>query len=172
VAIAERGGRRALQLTELPVRSITSLYEDSGAYGGQAPGAFAAESLLVEGTDFYRDLDRSGLCKSGLLWKVAGGWSSEPRSIKVTYVAGYTADELAGKPGEVASAADIKLAVLSGMLDQWRSSGATAGITSESLADYSVSYSDTTANATDLASLSKAARQLLGPFRSYARYLG
>src|SRR5690606_27255692 len=82
-----------LQLTSLPLRSITSIYEDPGAYGGQAPGAFPEGSLLTSGVDYYFVPDKDGLCRSGIVRR-HGAWSQVPGSIKVTYVSGYTAAEL------------------------------------------------------------------------------
>lgn len=139
-----------LQLSNTPVRSITSLYEDRAAYAGTASGAFASGTLLTEGTHFYRDLNSTGLCRSGQLIRIGSTWPSNPRTVKVTYVAGYTAAELAGDTSAANSvnAAHLKMAVMLCLQETFDSilttvgSGAAGQIASESLTagGYSVSY--------------------------------
>lgn len=89
-----------LQLRHLPIRSITGLYIDYDGRFGQKSGAFASESLKAQGTDYWLQADGTDdsgdlICRSGIIHSV-GRWPSEPGSVKVVYVAGYTADEFAG----------------------------------------------------------------------------
>jgi hypothetical protein len=74
---------RVLRLRETPVESVTSLYYDLGAYGGQATGAFAAETLLAAGTDYYLDRDRptDTYSNSGFVYRIGtvwAGWQERP----------------------------------------------------------------------------------------------
>ena len=90
-----------LQLQHLPIRSITSLYIDYDGRAGAKTGAFAAETLKVEGTDYwpnYDGLDDDGnkLCRDGLICS-QGLWPGEAGSVKVVYVSGYQPSELCGE---------------------------------------------------------------------------
>lgn len=138
-------GPDVLKLPQVPVKSVASVYEDAGAYGGQAAGAWATDTLLTAGEDYFVDFNESGICKTGFVRRIAGRWCSVPRSIKVSYNAGYSAGELSGEHSA------IKLAAILGVVkafNECKSNRSTDGvgtvgpIISESLADYSVSYSD------------------------------
>lgn len=95
-----------LQLSQMWLRSITSIYEDRAAYGGQKAGDFAAATLLTLGTHYWVNFDKDkadpelngtqSLAEAGQVIRVGASWSRVPRTIKVTYVAGLTADELDG----------------------------------------------------------------------------
>src|SRR5690606_19172886 len=89
-----RYGADVLQLPQMFVRSITSVYEDVNAKAGQGSNDFPASTLLTAGTEYWLDVDETGLSRSGFLIREAGTWSRRPRTIKVTYVAGLTAAEL------------------------------------------------------------------------------
>lgn len=137
-------GRRELVLRQRPVQSITSVYEDAGAYYGEASGAFAASSLLTAGSDYCLKRDHGTgavVSESGILLRIGSAWpsASERRgnnlvaqeveglgNIKVTYVTGY-----AVLPGEYVLAAMQMVAQL--RMDA-QSGG---GLQSESLEDYS-----------------------------------
>lgn len=141
-----------LFLMERPVRSITSIYEDRAAYGGQGGSDFAASTLLTSGTDYYLDYVVSGISWSGNVRRINAGWSPRERTIKVTYVAGVTAAELAGtsvvRGPNGNGVTTLKRAALVAAAIAWKEpqasiqgSGAGAGpVTSERLADYSVTY--------------------------------
>lgn len=85
-----------LALRNIPVRSITSIYEDDDGYFGDGPSAFAAGSLLTAGSDYYLSREKAGISWTGHVYRIATGWCSVPGSIKVTYVAGLTDAELDG----------------------------------------------------------------------------
>ncbi len=83
-----------LQLPQLFARSITSIYEDCNAKGNQQAGDFPVASLLTAGTDYFLDIDESGLARASQVRRIGTLWSRYPRTIKVTYVAGFTAAEI------------------------------------------------------------------------------
>lgn len=98
-------GTPDLWLRERPVHSIASIYEDSGAYWGNASGAFASATQLTDGTDFslMQENERAEESESGLVLRIGSVWPSSTRqggtlvaaqrygvgNIKVTYTAGY-----------------------------------------------------------------------------------
>lgn len=145
-----------LQLTHLPVRSITSLYIDYNAKAGAAVGgAFAADTIMESGTDYWLDaaaFDSTGasMSKTGLVWST-GAWPATPGTIKVVYVAGYTTAELRGQDSVIdasplwdACLDEAVRRVVKAFTVRKQSRGWTAGtITSERLGDYAVSYGGT-----------------------------
>lgn len=102
------GQNKILQLKHLPVvEDSLQVWEDPGAYASQASGAFSAATLLAKGTDYYLDLDDTGLSRSGQLIRV-GNWSAERRTIKVTYKGGWTSAQI----GSGGIAEGIRLAAI------------------------------------------------------------
>ena len=137
-----------LILNHLPVRSITTLYEDRDARAGQGSNPFPAGSLLTAGTQYYLDLTASGISKSGFVYRVGSGWPNVPGSVKITYVAGYSAQELAGQSTDGPDASDLKMATVltvakafaTAKTIQAGSSGSPFGVlASENLGDYGYS---------------------------------
>lgn len=116
-----------LRLLEWPVRSITSIYLDHTGYFGQAPGAFAASTILTAGQDYYLNLDRGGMSMFGHVTRVGGmfqgrmtTWPRTAGSVKVTYVAGFSAGELSGDVTvDEINPQDIKAAVLRIIGSRW-----------------------------------------------------
>ena len=93
----DAGEGEKLFIPNIPLRSITSLYEDRTARAGAGPSAFPASSELTEGDDFYIDADSDGgISLSGIIYRVGFGWPTRARTVKLTYVAGYSEAELAG----------------------------------------------------------------------------
>ncbi len=139
-----REGAEILQLPQVFTRtSGLEVRVDSGAAGGQGSGDFGDEALLTLGVDYYLDADQTGLSRSGQLIRICGVWPARPRSIRVTYLAGFTAGELDGEYSE------IKLAVIDDVAQRFRlaksrqgSDGSGVGrIRSESIGgEYSVTY--------------------------------
>ncbi len=97
---------------ETPLIAVTSVYFDVGGYYGQGVDAFAAESLLTSGVDYFYAVDRDGLSYSGEVTLRRGTWwngswgsgwnrqwggsgllspnpQSIPGAIKITYTGGY-----------------------------------------------------------------------------------
>lgn len=158
------GSRNAteLLLPELPVRSVTTLYEDSGAYGDQGATDFASSTLLTEGTHFWRDVDASGLGCSGILHRIGSYWPARSRTVKVTYTAGYTQAELSTG---IASA--IKLAVLKAIQKAFTEHGEGQGqVKSERLGDYAVTYA-----AEGAGELPRESKKLLRKFFRWGRVM-
>jgi len=141
-----------LQLQHLPIRSIDALYIDYDGRGGARTGAFAAETLKVEGSDYWPNydlLDSGGnrVCSDGIL-RSMGSWPSTPGCVKVQYTAGYKSAELQGNDS-IIDATPIWQTVLEESARRARKAlvwakhiraGHLAGvITNESLGDYSYS---------------------------------
>jgi hypothetical protein len=175
------GGSRNLLLKELPARSITSVYDDPSALGGQGASDFPVGSLL-DSSAYYLDVDQSGICWSGKLIRKSGTWGRNPRSIKVTYVAGFTAAELDGTAtagiravglrfaASIAVAHAFKEAVSNG---KYTTALPIGPLTQESISTtgHSVTYggTDVTALYGLVSSLPPKSLALAQPFRSYAR---
>lgn len=149
-----------LQLRNLPVRTISSLYVDTSGRFGKGSGAFPAATAYTEGTDFWGEYEAQYFCASGLLYSY-GSWPIEPGSIKVTYTAGYSRLELAGRStsttssdenseistkgvdgsGIVAAIATTAVAAMNrwGLTKKHSGAGFVGPIQSESAGDYSYS---------------------------------
>lgn len=137
-------GLRTFTLRQTPVSSITSLYLDqSGNFGLNPDGSFAATSLLVQGTDYVLDLNpSSGRSDTGIVFRIntvwprfyreyyigrmAGRLYSSEGNIKVTYQAGYTSIP-----------ADIQYAVAYLTSYMRRNIGSGAPLAKEKIGDYS-----------------------------------
>ncbi len=172
----------ALQMKHIPIRSIGNLYIDSSAKSGSAPDAFTGDPK-VEGSDYwvnYDSVDSSGnpVCLDGLL-RSYGLWTTTPGSIKVTYTAGYTNDELRGNDSHI-DASPIWAAILAESSRLARSvfinaetpRGFTAGpLGSERLGDYSYTLADGGSIADRLygmkAALMSETRERLSDFVNY-----
>jgi hypothetical protein len=123
---------------EVPVRSVASLYEDSSAYAGDGSSDFAAGSLLTEGTNFWVDWDKSGICRSGRIVRIGSAWPRRKGTVKATLTAGYTANELT-----TGIASGIKLGVLNAVRDEFGMTDEGAGdVGSMRLAEYAVTMRD------------------------------
>ena len=115
-----------LQLQHVPLRQVVNLYIDHGAYFGQAnrtvfDGALeliideddvTTDTVQTLGVDFYADLERPSFGESGCLYHTSV-WPSEPGSVMVTYVAGYSPSELLGDVDADAVEADLSLGHIS-----------------------------------------------------------
>jgi len=161
-----------LQLKHIPVWSTSlAVYEDTGAYAGQADDAFGSSTLLTAGTDFYLDMDDTTFSRSGALIRIGGTWPSEPRTVKATYSGGWTAAQFD------AEAAPIKEAVIitaARAFWGWKSNQSSSGagpVTAESIGKYSVSYGGGSAVAGSglVVNVPQEAQLLLQPFRNYGR---
>ena len=141
---------RILQVKHVPIwLASLEIREDHGAYAGQATGAFGASTVLVNGVDYYLDVnenladiesgDGGDISRTGHLTRV-GNWSTIARSIKVTYYGGWKAVHLD------ATVADIKGAVLEMVTRAYalpKARGRRLGpVVSESLGKTSTTYSE------------------------------
>ena len=92
-----RGNCVYSNVLQLPVpflSSVTSVYEDYTARGGQGAEDFPAATLLTAGTEYMIDSHDLLLSRQGHVRRINRDWSSSPRTIKVTYVAGLSATHL------------------------------------------------------------------------------
>lgn len=140
-----------LQMKHMPIRSVASLFIDYDGKSGAKSGSFPSESEKAEGVDFWPnydglDSDENKLCHDGILRSV-GMWPTSPGTVKVTYTAGYSNEELNGQD-TVINAGPIAAAVISEAVRRVnkafalmkKNTGFTPGaFTSEKLGDYSYS---------------------------------
>ncbi len=144
------GHRRAdkICVRHLPVISVTEIREDSWARAGQTDDAFPTSSILTSGRGYWIDLDSDGFCRSGFIYRDCG-WNMWGKSIKITYGAGYSANQF------MTIASPLKLAVLMTavvmfrqfILNQKIGSGAdgefiAGNVILERLDEYEVRFSD------------------------------
>jgi len=94
-----------LQLTRLPVRAVTSVYENLAAWTTGATNGNWPEACLLPATAYRLDMAVPDRCDSGRLVRVVGCWASSPRSVKVTYTAGLSGAEIEADHGQVKAAA-------------------------------------------------------------------
>lgn len=147
-----------LQIGRLPIREKDTegangidLRIDYDGRSGTRSGSFASDTLKVEGTDFYPNydlVDSNGykVCMDGVI-KSEGRWPAIAGSVKITYVAGYSALELAGTDS-VIDASPIREACIDEAVRRVhkaysrmkkRTGFGTGALTSERLGDYSYS---------------------------------
>ncbi len=165
LGLRDNGSSCILQLPVPFVRSASlEVRVDLNAAAGQAAGAFGNDTLLTSGSDYYLDVDEPGLSRSGQLVRISGGWPTRPRTVRVSYFAGFTADELDGPYS------DIKGAILDEVCARFQSAksrqgnGSAGSIQSESIGgEYSVTYDTRTF---DAAPLKPETRDRLAPYVS------
>jgi hypothetical protein len=147
-----------LQVLSLPIRekdaegaNTIDLRLDYDGRSGTRSGSFAAETQRTEGTDFWPNYDMidslgNRVCTDGII-RSEGRWPAVPGSVKITYLAGYTANELAGED-DVIDASPIKDAAMNETVRRVhkrfsqmkkRTGFGTGALASESLGDYSYS---------------------------------
>lgn len=164
---------RKLLTKHVPIRSVTQIRQDRNAKGGQNANDFPAASILVAGDDYYVDFDVNGIAPTGIIHRIGCSWSFELRTIQITYVAGYTADEFMGL--QLIDASPIKQAVLltaSFMFNQqvnWQKKGGAGfggPLSHERLQDYSYTRAPDGISAVVNGSIPpEAALELLAPFQ-------
>lgn len=157
---ADAAASDELQVTGLPVREADSsgdnpidLRIDYDGRAGTRSGSFGSSTIKVEGSDFYpnydfHDSNGSRVCRDGII-RSMGLWPQAPKSVKIVYVAGYTAGELAGTD-TVLDASPIQEAVLEeatrrfhqAMSKMKQSQGFTGPFLTEKLGDYSYSIGE------------------------------
>lgn len=180
-----------LQLERLPLRSITDLWIDYDGKHGQASGAFPESSKKVQGQDYWGEFDQANYGPTGCIFS-ASAWPREPGTVKVTYRAGYSPDELAGRASSTSTESDgtintarvnasaIKracLMTLTTAMQKWaaqkkqETGWVPGGLSSEKLGDYS--YSVGGASAATIAGMvveiPAPAAELLEPFRHWGQ---
>jgi hypothetical protein len=185
-----RSDNRLIQLNNLPVRTVNTVYEDPGAWDMAVAGvpSYASTSQLFEGTDWMLDIKRAAgaqgnltytypLCTSGFIFRRTGVWSNVERAVKISYNAGYTAAEIQ------TIFPMAKLAVLHDVGRHFnqakfqrpnRFTGAGGGaVTSESIGGYNVSADPQTQaqNFGLVQALSPAAMKYLEKYQRYSQFI-
>ena len=178
-----------LVLQNRPVISVTSVYENAGAYWGSADNPWTSDFLLTAGVDYALQTDARELSatygytsRSGIIIRIGRRWArryanlrqpglsgynlSVPDlpaqgSVKVVYVSGYTS---------------VPAAVTQAVLweaDAYRSRAGKGGqqLTAESLGEYSYSLAQQEVMQTSGGLLSTAAIRLLAPFKTLGKGL-
>lgn len=178
--------KRELQLPNIPLRNIASLYVDENGRFGTGTSAFSSATEQTEGSDFWPEWDKTNFCPSGLL--IANGtWPLTPGSVKVTYTGGYSPDELQGTADSDATspytttgvdASPIRAAVINEALRRFKTfvvqqKNAIAGflsgpLKSEKLQDYSYALGMASEMMTAMTiGLMPETQQMLEPFEHY-----
>jgi hypothetical protein len=104
-AVATYGGEQTLQLREVPVRAVQSVYVTWASGGGVSP----PPGSLLDPANYYLDCEEEGLSRTGFLVQPYSVWPRAARSVRVTYTAGYTQAEMDLNTGRWP---ELKLAVL------------------------------------------------------------
>ena len=168
---------RVLQLRNLPVRSITNIWENPAAWD-TAGGSFPDSTKLTNGSDYQLDLEDDDGSWTGHVFRRSGSWSDSPRSIKIVYVAGLTENELENNFPEYGLAA---IETIVKLFNEFKShqgfatGGGTAGpVVAEHLADWGVTYasSEQARNTGWSRGIPLSAARFLEMQMNYARYLG
>jgi hypothetical protein len=185
-----------LQLQHLPVRSILEIRADWNGGFGQKASTFGSDTILVAGTDYFQDQLQEGVNATGHVFSYTA-WPSEPGTVKVTYKAGYSDWELAGRAFNTdetdpdtettcsgLDASPIKQAAMLTMVQAFNSfkfqssgRGADGGVsgvlTGERMGDYSytVDLSAFTSAFQSSMALPAAAQDYLEEFRHYGLML-
>lgn len=176
---------RKLPLSNLPVRKVISVYEGPDAFLGDINGGdWSSATLLTPGTDYWIDFKNYdsglalGVCWTGHLVRQAGIWLQSPRAYKVTYQAGFSADELSGRYGifKLAFLQSLSKAYIeakSHQENEGAGSGGVGAIIQERLGDYNVQYSPESAR--ELTGyefdLPKSVKRMLEPYRRMTQFV-
>lgn len=176
-SLSSTSARNVLRLPQLPVRSITSVHENANAWASDPPD-FASSYLVPAGSMQLDTLD-AGISWTGNLIRLSGAWLTTERSVRVVYVAGLTAEELAGDDyAEFKGAAYITLQTWLNAIKMQRFNASTGGspgiVTSESIDGWSQSI-DAGVSAKlygFMRQLPPAAAQMLEDRVSYEQYFG
>lgn len=172
-----------LILQNRPVISVTSVYEDAGAYWNQSADPFPASTLLTAGVDYALQTDAREVpatwgytSRSGIIVRLGKQWArrfpttrmgglstfnlSVPDmpaigAVKVTYTSGYTT-----VPPAITQAVCWEV-------DAYRSRAGKGGqqLTAESLGEYSYSLAQQEATPNSAGLMSSVAMGLLAPFK-------
>jgi hypothetical protein len=155
---------KMLESPEIPIRSITSIYEDRGAKAGQGASDFAETTLLTAGTDYMFHAVKSGICTSGTIERLGGSiWPRRMGTVKATLIAGYTTAELA-----TGVASPLKMATLVAFqkLFEMADEGGGGEISSIRLGDYAAQFAGGNGKG-----LPTEAKKLCKPFIRYSRFM-
>jgi hypothetical protein len=158
VAGADVYGSEILHLRHLPVRSITAVAYDSSA-------RFAGAETTYDTSAYRLELSSPGLSTSGRLYN-AGGWPTEPGTVRVTYVGGWTADELGGVASVFATAVLQATAMNFNQFVANRAASHTAGtgaVNAETLDGETIQYARAGINHGFVLTLPESVQRMLMP---------
>lgn len=144
-----------LQIRHLPIRFTDSAAANpidlridfDGRFGAQS-GSFAITTQKTQGTDYWpvydgNDGDGIALSRSGNVRSI-GRWPSEPGSVRITYVGGYTQPEFRGdglvdaSPIWAVVVDEVRRRVIKAFMQRKvTGAGFVPGLSSERLGDYS-----------------------------------
>jgi len=154
------------------------LKEDSNARFGQVADSFPSSSALSLGNDYYITNNISGFNMFAHVVRRVGNWPCSPGSIRVSYTAGWTADELNGNVSDLdLDASDIKMATLLAIASRYNealsiaptqgAAGSTGSVERFRIDDYEIQYGSTTAESSfdQNVSLPTNSRTLLSQYR-------
>jgi hypothetical protein len=162
---------------QYPLRSISHVYENQEAWttdGVNGDWTSSPEFQLTIGLDYTVDWDEPGLCLSRSLKRI-GFWPLIARSVRVDYVAGFTASELTSTRWRAFKEA-VKLTLTSWYLGTTSfrrdgSSGSFGMVASEGLKDWNVRYDMSTLQDMSLTrSVPPKAKELLRNHVSVSRW--
>jgi hypothetical protein len=168
-------GTSILCLPQWPLRSVTSIYEDTLARNNQGSNPFPADTLLTAGEHYYIPYKVAGFERHGWIVREWRPWPAIEGSIKVTYVAGWTAAELRGDVDDPSiDASDIFDATAIAVMEdfQWveqsqeSENGNSAPISEEELGEWRAKYDTSKVSAS--VQLSDRAKDKLKPYRRIA----
>lgn len=175
VGTAVVSGPEVIELATLPVRSITEVRVDRFGNFGQYSGGFGTDTIQTAGEDYMLDIDLQGVYSmSGHLRRRPGyRWPVEAGSVKVTYSAGFTEDELRGDATNRVDASSIMLAVQTSVAFFFNksaqlASGIVGALESERLGDYNYKVNSDSVKidkSLRASGLTAEAAELLRPYR-------
>lgn len=173
---SNRPGTDYLQLKHLPVTTFgLEVREDLDARAGQNPATqFADSTILTLGEDYFLDADERvmvdghsvHLSRSGILRRI-GAWAVEPRCVKVTYYAGWVAEQLYNE--SAMTIRDCAMRTVAAAFWKAKNDAETKGRgpkMSESIGKYSYSVGQQAAIASQVSVPADVINDLQ-PFRSY-----
>jgi hypothetical protein len=150
-----------LLLRQTPVVSVSSVYLDTGAYFGQASGAFAASTLLAAGTDYALDSRRGFLVRIGGVWP---GINEQGRGLLASgVVEGVGNIKVIGTYGYAPIPGDIQLAACQ-VVAEIRASAKKGGALMSERTDY---YSYTRANPSEAMAMLASSKSILASYRKW-----
>ena len=142
-------GASELYVQHIPIRSITNLWLDRDGRSGTREDAFNADTLQIEGENFWanydgQDSEGDSICRDGII-RSYGRWPTTPGTVKLEYVAGYTAAELHGQDAVIDASPIVSVTIdeavrmaRKAFINRKSGAGWLAGpLQSEKLGDYS-----------------------------------
>ena len=164
---------RVLQVANLPLRSVTSIYENPAAFDGGTAGGDWPEDTKLDPIEYYIDEKDPGFSETGFIVRNNSAWQLSPRTIKVTYVAGRTTEEI---PEDMLYAfyVDCQISYHEAMMHFPKAQGGIGIMKSQRLETWGEEYD--TKSATDLygfksTNITPRAKVILDKYRNFAAFI-